>query len=235
MVSAHYPPNFVSGGHPAAPAPGARAARSGATTCASSPGSSTRREPRWRPGTRRTRRASRPLGGVHALHGLVRPPELRQLGRGGALRRPPARPAPPTSCTCTPCRPSGRGWWGWRRRREPRWWSPCTTSGGCAPGSSSSTGTTDRARSWCRPAPAPARPDASTWRSGLLGWLSSWPRQTWSWPHRGRPPRCWPPTGWHPGASRWTRTGWRSAPSPPADRARRGRTSWCATPAAATP
>ena len=52
----------------------------------------------------------------------------------------------PTSCTCTPCSRSGPGCCRRPAPPVPGSWSPCTTSGGCAPASSWSTATSARAR-----------------------------------------------------------------------------------------
>ena len=67
---------------------------------------------------------------------------LQSLGAGPAAARP-ARPGP-----------------GWSSR--------CTTSGGCARGSSWSTATSSRARWWSRPACAPAR-STRAWRRQRAG------------------------------------------------------------------
>ena len=56
-------------------------------------------------------------------------------------------------------------------RPGPGSWSPCTTSGGCAPASSWSTGTSSPAAWWSRPGCAPAR---STW-PGAASAAPPWP------------------------------------------------------------
>ena len=107
LVSAHYPPNFVSGGtlQPQRLAHGLRD-RGHDVRC--SPAASTPRR-RSTPGPRTTRPACRCTGSSPAVDRLGRRAQLRQPGGGRALRGAPRASTPPTSCTSTRSRRSASG------------------------------------------------------------------------------------------------------------------------------
>ena len=181
---------------PGAPRPGARGRR-------------LRRLPRQHAppagdvGGGRRHRPAGALGRLHAVHGLGRRAQLRQPGRGRAVRGPPASATPPTSCTCTRCRRSASAWWRWPRRRGAAtvvtmhdfWWvcarqflvershRPCclvVAAGDCP----------------CEV----GRPHLDATGRAAAGGARA-PR-TWCWPPRGRRPRCSAPTASRRGQAR---------------------------------
>ena len=232
-VSAHYPPNFVSGGHPAAPAavPGRCAARGHDVSVYA--GWIGERRPAGDLDGRRRHRPPGALGGQLAVDRLVRRAQLAQPGGHRRLPGPPGRGAPRRRALPRPAVARGRAAWRRPRRPAPAWSSPCTTSGGCAPASSWWTATSSPCCLVVEAGVCPCEVDAA------------WRHQRGDGPGRpaglGRPragplgrrlAACSWPTAWRPGAWPSTRTACPTStsrdlgaaapgPTPPAPTARR--------------
>ena len=112
FVSAHYPPNFVSGGtlQPQRLARGLR--DRGHDVSRVRRLARQRRAARWRRGTRSTS-TGLPVRWIVTTPWMAWADERNYDNPAVAarVRRPPRASTPPTSCTCTRSRPSASAWW----------------------------------------------------------------------------------------------------------------------------